>query len=201
MAAPPPRSPARPAAKPGSNARDADAEDGGAPPPPPKKSTTKLVLIVATAIVLALAIGGGAAWFFMKDSAEEPAATAAATPAAEKGKAKAKESPKNLKPPVFVNLEPFTVNLTSEGSDRYLQTTIVLQMSDDKAAESIKVYMPVIRNKVLMVLSGKRPSEIDSGEGKQKLTTEIVAAAREAVPGSTAANGTTGVLFSSFVIQ
>lgn len=198
MAAPPPKPPARPAAKPVGNARDAAFEEDGAAPLPPTKSRTKLILIVSLAVVVALVCGGVAAWLVMKDSGDEPAA---ATTAADKGKAKGKESPKGAKPPVFVNLEPFTVNLTSEGSDRYLQTTIVLQASDDKAAESIKVYMPVIRNKVLMVLSSKRPSDIDSGEGKHKLTAEIVAAVREAVPGSTAASGATGVLLSSFVIQ
>jgi flagellar FliL protein len=147
-------------------------------------------------IVLMLAGGGGAAWYFMKDSGEEKATTAA-----DKGKAKGKENAKGQKPPVFVNLEPFTVNLASEGSDRYLQTTIVMQMSDDKAAEAMKVYMPVIRNRVLMLLSSKRPSEIESVEGKQKLVTELVAAARETVPGSTPERGATGALFSSFVIQ
>jgi len=102
---------------------------------------------------------------------------------------------------VFVNLEPFTVNLAPEGADRYLQTTIVLQMSDDKAADALKVYMPVIRNRFLMLLSSKRPSELETVEGKQKLVGELVAAAQAAIPGSTPERGAAGALFSTFVIQ
>jgi flagellar FliL protein len=61
--------------------------------------------------------------------------------------------------------------------------------------------MPVVRNRVLMLLSSKRPSEIESGPGKQQLVAELVATVREAVPGSAADRGASGALFSTFVIQ
>ena len=187
----------KPSAKPASGARGASADQDTPAPTPAKKRSKRLPLVIVSIVLLLLAGGGGAgAWYFMKDGDSASAGTAA-----DKGKAKGKDTAKQRKPPVFVNLEPFTVNLAFEGSDRYLQTTIVLQMSDDRAAEAMKAYMPLIRNRVLMLLSSKRPSEIEPYEGKQKLVTEIVAAAREMVPGSTPEHGATGALFSSLVIQ
>ena len=176
----------------------ASSAEPEAPVAPKKKSKRLLIAVIGIVALLLLGGGGGAAWYFLKDSGEDHATAAADK---DKGKGKGKEAAKNLKPPVFVNLEPFTVNLASEGSDRYLQTTIVLQMSDDKSAEAIKVYMPVIRDRVLRLLSSKRTSEIDSGDGKQKLVAELVTVARESVPGSTAEHGSVGALFSTFVIQ
>ena len=192
MAAPP-KTPVKPVA----GARSAAPDGAATPPPPPKKSKWKLVVVAVGVLTLTLAGGAGATWYLLKDSGDEKPAAAEK----DKGKAKAKEGAKTMKPPVFVNLEPFTVNLAAEGNERYLQTTIVLQANDDKAAEAMKAYMPVIRNRVLLLLASKRPSDLDSGEGKRKLVTELVAVVREAVPGTTPESGATGALFSSFVIQ
>lgn len=187
---------ARPAAKPAPAAKPGTAAKGAAPAEeavaaaPKKKSKLKLVLLVVLVLAL-LGGGGGAAWYFTLGTAGDKAG--------DKAKAAAKEA--SHKPPVFVNLEPFTVNLAAEGADRYLQTTIVLQMTDDKAADALKGYMPVIRNRFLLLLSSKKPSELETVEGKQKLVQELIAAAQAAIPGSSPERGVAGALFSTFVIQ
>jgi flagellar FliL protein len=157
------------------------ADSAAAPAKPKKKS--KLLLIVALLVLLAGA-GGGAAWWFLGRA-----------PAAAEHKAEV------VKPPVFHTLEPFTVNLAEENGDHYLQVSVVYQLVDEKAVEQVKTYLPVIRNRVLMLLSAKRPSELNTQEGKQKLVGELVAAARESIPGTTPERGVSGALLGSFVIQ
>ncbi|MBS0308718.1 MAG: hypothetical protein JSS58_07075, partial [Proteobacteria bacterium] len=111
-----------PKAVPKAPAGKASAQE--APPPPaPKKSGKKTMLIVIV-LVLLLAGGGGAAWFFMNQGGDAPAGEGEA--GATKATHKKKEPPKA---PVFMVVEPFTVNLQPDesGGDRYLQVAFSLQ--------------------------------------------------------------------------
>jgi len=105
------------------------------------------------------------------------------------------------KPPGFHTLDPFTVNLAEENGDHYLQVAVVYELSDDKAVDKVKTYLPVIRNRILLLLSAKRPSELATAEGKQKLVDELVTAARASIPGTTPDRGITGAFLGAFVIQ
>jgi flagellar protein FliL len=150
--------------------------------PPAKKKKSKLLLIVM--LVLGLGTAGGAGWWFL-GRAQEPT--------------EAKAAP--VKPPMFHTLEPFTVNLAEENGDHYLQLSVVYQVADEKAVEGVKTYLPIIRNRILLLLSGKRPSELATPEGKQKLVEELVGAARASLPGEAPERGVTGALLGAFVIQ
>ncbi|MFO1413503.1 MAG: flagellar basal body-associated protein FliL [Burkholderiales bacterium] len=162
-------------------------KEAAAPAEPPK-SKRKLVLILAVVLVLLLAGGGGAAWYFLGHRGGDEKHEAA------KAEKKA--------PPTFVTLDPFTVNLQEEGgADHYLQVGIVYQVADAKTVDQLKAYMPVIRSKILLQLSSKRPSEISNLAGKQKLVDELVDTARKSLPGETPERGIDGALLSSFVIQ
>ncbi len=157
------------AAAPAANATDAAPKKGG------KK---KLLLIVGIVLVLLLA-GGGGALFMMKKASDKAAAEAAAEeeggePAT--GKAHAKVDP--AKPPAFVPLDPFVVNLADRDSDRFAQIGITLEVDDPAFAEKMKPFMPAIRNNILMILAHKTSSQLLDRQGKEKLAEEI---AREAV--------------------
>ena len=149
---------------------------------PAKKSRKRLLIVLALLIVAAG--GGGGAWYLLRPA---PGAEAATTEA--------------LTKPIFLPFDTFTVNLAEEGGDHYLQIGIVYQIANDQVADSIKVYMPVLRNRLLLLLSAKRPSELVTPEGKQKLVDELVVAAREAVPEGNDKKGIVSALLSSFVIQ
>jgi len=148
--------------------------EGEAPP----KSKKKLIIIIVAA-VLVLVIGGGAAAFFMMKSHADAEAAAEEGEDAEHAepvkKAKKSEPKKdeNAGPPTFVPLDPFVVNLADKDVERYAQVGINLQVDDPKVAEQMKVYMPAIRNAVLMILSHKSAEDILSNEGKKKLADEI----------------------------
>jgi flagellar protein FliL len=158
----------------GSKGGEADAK------PAPKKS--KLLPIVLALVVLGAAGGGGAWWWTHRDAG---AVAIAAIP----------------KPPVFLNLEPFTVNLLEENGEHYLQTSLVFQVTDDKVVETMKQYLPVIRNRVLLLLSSKKPSDLATPEGKARLVTDVTAAVRESIPGTTPERGIVQAFIGAFVIQ
>lgn len=151
----------------------------------PKKGKRKLLIIIV-AIVVALAGGAGGAWYFLHTKKAGPDAEAK------------HEEP--AKPPVFVKLEAFTVNLRADGEEHYLQTDIELKVADAKITDKVKAHMPEIRNNVLLLLSSKTAGELSSTEGKQKLSGEIMGQINKVLQG-TDEDGVSGVFFTSFVIQ
>ena len=157
-------------------------------------SKKKLIIIIVAVLVLALG-GGGAAWFFMHgaDSAEheeEPAK-----------KSKSKKKKKESGPPVYVPVEAFTVNLQPEEGEQYLQLAFTLQLSDAEQSELIKNNMPKVRSRILLLLSSKRASEINTPEGKQQLSKEILEQVNLPFEENGDEQEVSEVLFTSFIIQ
>ena len=162
----------------------------------------KLIIIAVSALLLLVA-AGGAGWYFTRSDDEDVAVVKG-----KKGKDKdgkeikdAKESSGPRKPSEFMNLDTFIVNLQDEAGTHYLQTAIVFEVADEKAVSAIKAEMPVIRSKILLLLSAKLPSELKTPEGKQKLADEIAAEARKYVNVKSPEDALMQVHFGSFVIQ
>jgi flagellar FliL protein len=148
--------------KPPAKPAPAPAAKEEAPVAAPPKSKKMLIIGI---VVLLIIIAGGAGWFFSKGSA--PAA------AGHEEAAKKTEPAHEAK---FVPLgENFTVNLQREEGDQYLQAGITLKIVQPELEEKIKTMMPEIRSKLLFLLSGKKPSELQTMEGKKKLISEIIA--------------------------
>jgi flagellar protein FliL len=187
---------------------------------PKKKGNKMLVIIIALLVVVIL--GGAAAFFMMGGShadegedGEEVVAEDdhdAAAKEAKKAKLKKKKDAeaKGL-PPVFVELDPFTVNLQPETAvDQYLQVKATLRVDEQPAADNLKAYMPEIRHRVLMLLSGKKASELGSAEGREQLAEDIKHAVN-AIVGEVPRNRkgepeepigpVESVLFTSFIVQ
>ena len=159
-------------------AENAPAVDADAAPP--KKSKKKLFIIVGLVILLA---GGGAGGWFMTQGKNEP------------GKATV-EAPK---PPVFMPLETFTVNL--QGGERYLQTDITLQVTDPAQREEIKLHMPRVRSRLLALLSSKNAEDLASSEDKKNLAKEIMVQVSQPFYPKGKPQQIDDVLFTTFVIQ
>ncbi len=153
----------------------ADVDAGDAMPPKGKKKTI-IILLIALVLVLA---GGGAAAYVFKQRAAAAAALAGDMedddPYAEDAAAAdalRKERQKN--PPTFLPLDPFVVNLADRESDRFAQIGVTLEVTNAKAAEELRTYMPAIRNGILMVLSQKTSEQLLQREGKLALAREIM---------------------------
>jgi flagellar FliL protein len=142
--------------------------------PSAKGGKKKLIIIIAA--VLLLVLGGGGAFVLLKkkpaegeESTDDGGHAKAEAPAV---KAKPKHDAK--RPPIFLPLDPFTVNLADRDSERYAQVAVTLELDDSKTADDLKLYMPAIRNNILMVLSHKTAEQLLTREGKQKLATAIL---------------------------
>jgi flagellar FliL protein len=156
---------------------------------PPLKSPKKKLILVLAILLLVLGGGGASAWLLL--SGDSNASTAQANP----------EQPK---PPVFLPIEQFTLNLQSSGNgtiDQYLQIAFTLQVADQEQIDQIKAYMPLLRSRLLMLLSSKKAADISSADGKKKLQEEILAQVKEPFLPQSAPQEVSGVFFTSFVIQ
>jgi flagellar FliL protein len=143
---------------------------------PPAKGKKKLIIMIAAA-VLVLGGGGGAAMVLMKKKVDPDAEVAdehAPAKSAEHAPA-AKHDPKAV--PVFVPLDPFTVNLADRNAERFAQVGVTLEIEDAHLSDQIKNYMPAIRNNILMVIADRTAGELMGREGKAKLAERIRRAA------------------------
>lgn len=180
------------------DAKAAAVSSEQAAPPQNKK-----LLIIILALMLVLVLGGGGATLYLLKKGNEGADD---EDAAETAPVKKKDRRVAESHPTFVNLEPFTVNLVPESGDQYLQVTLSIEFDEATAEQLVKVHMPKIRNNVTLLLSGKKPSELLSKEGKENLAAElkdtINAVLEPPRRGQRAGDGPAKeVLFTSFIIQ
>ncbi|MBV8604966.1 MAG: flagellar basal body-associated FliL family protein [Pelomonas sp.] len=178
----------------------------------------KKLIIIGGAVALVLVIGGVGLMMYLSNKAKAEDAGGDDTPAATQPKKKSGE------PPVFVPLDPFTVNLADKEVDRFAQIGVTLQVTDAHAGDDIKAYLPAIRSNVLVLLSHKTSADLLSVEGKEKLAEEVKhqaniamgieddfdeeAAASDAAPPAkkkkkkhASESPIAQVLFSSFIVQ
>ena len=189
--------------------------------PAPAKS--KKLLIIIGAAVLVMVLGGAGAFYFISKqraaaaAAEEGGEEAAPTKAAAHGEKKA--------PPVYLPLDPMVVNLADPGGEKVAQVGITLQVLDEKASASVKLYLPTIRSGVLLLISQRTSEELLKPEGKERLAKDILKKAAVPFGGDESEESSdhadedakgksakkkkkahddfpvVGVLFSSFIVQ
>ena len=165
----------------------------GAAAPKSKKG-----LVIMILLVLVLAGGGAGGWFWWKVQNAKSSKNGA-----DDHDVKEKRVLEDVKknPPQFVQLEQFTVNLQDATNEHYLQIGMVLEVDTSATGDAIKLYMPVIRNRVLLLLSSKHSREVSTLEGKQALAAAVLEEIREPLPSKALKKGIEGVHFSAFVIQ
>ncbi|KKB64204.1 hypothetical protein WM40_06815 [Robbsia andropogonis] len=150
-----------------------------------KTGKSKLVPILIVLIVLLLAGGGGGGYFLYKRSSQP------AVPV--------------VPPPVFFALDPFTVNLAtdpdSDGSDHYLHLGLTLKIGSADEEHKLTEYLPEIRSHILLLLSSKKPSDLATVAGKQKLSDELRTTIEKTFDHDSHAPKVSGVLLTDFVIQ
>ncbi|WAJ36062.1 flagellar basal body-associated protein FliL [Pseudomonas sp. GOM7] len=167
----------------------APAEDGQ----PGGKSKLKLIILIVVVLLLAVGLSIGGTWFFLsKDKkAEEPAhedAAAAAAPVHQ--------------PAIYQDLQPaFVVNYNVDGRTRYLQVSMALMGRDAAGMEKLKGNVPVLRNRLVMLLSGQDFKALQTPLGKEMLLQQALASVQEVAQKETGSTVVEQVLFTNFVLQ
>jgi flagellar FliL protein len=174
-------------AKDAKNAAPAGGEDK-------PKSKGKLLIIIAAVLVVVLAGGGAAAYFLLKNNDADSEESAPDQPKKKKEGVHAA--------PTYVSLDRFTVNLVPETGDQYLQVEVSVELEDLAAGEKLKLHMPKLRNQVMLLLSSKKASELNSKEGKEQLAKDMGDQMNQVLePGGKGKGPVKEVLFTSFIIQ
>ncbi|MES3012664.1 MAG: flagellar basal body-associated FliL family protein [Pseudomonadota bacterium] len=138
----------------------------------PVKRGRKKLIIIAAAVLLLLVVGAGATVFLLKK--REAAAAEADEVTTGAGAAHQTAKPDLKHPPTFLPLDPFVVNLADKDADRYAQVGITIEVVDAKFADQMKLFMPAIRNGILMILAHKDSKELLDRNGKEQLAAEIL---------------------------
>ena len=169
--------------------------DPKADAPAPAAGSKKKLIIMLVAGLLVLGGGAGAGWYFLGGGEAE--AQEEASPNKKKKEKKEKSDVKAE----YVPVDAFTVNLQPEAGDQYLQVQFTLQVDGPEQTILVKDNMAKVRSRVLLLLSGKKASEINTVAGKQQLAAEIKAVVQQPFEEDGDEQGISDVLFTSFIIQ
>jgi flagellar FliL protein len=116
-----------------------------------------VIVLLSVALVAVVAAAGGGYYLMNQREAAAPAAPAAAVP----------------EKPIFVTLEPLTVNVRSDGRPRFLHVGMALKVRDEQTKARITEFMPEVRSRLLLLLSNRPPESLVTTEDKARLAEEI----------------------------
>lgn len=146
----------------------------------------KLVIIIMVTVLVTMAAAGGA-WYLLAGG--EPAAEAQPAAVAKL-------------PHVYRALEPALIgNIDGPGRVRFVQVEVVMATRDPKVLAAVDAHTPVIRNDLIMLLSGKTYEQLNTAEGKETTRQEMLETIRSVLEDRTGNPGIESIYFTSFVMQ
>ncbi len=103
-------------------------------------SSNKGLIILFALLALAGAGFGGYTWWTTQQGAQTDSE---------------EEKRPNMPQPIFMELEPFTVNLTgaADTPDRVLYIHVTLRLANEKSRKQLHEYLPEVRSRLLLLLS------------------------------------------------
>ena len=96
---------------------------------------------------------------------------------------------------------PFVVNFPKSSGIRLLQLSIALLVEGEAAVEVLQKHEPMIRNNLLMLISGQTPGDLKTVEGKEKLQELIFEEVGKVMKKMDGQKSVQSVFFTSFVMQ
>lgn len=105
-------------------------------------------------------------------------------------------------PPIYKEIQPaIVVNFQGPGRIRYVQVGVVISSRDQQAIDALDRHMPVIRNNLIMLFSGKDYEVLNSPEGKEQARQEVLETVRQVLRDRAGGADIDSVYFTSFVMQ
>lgn len=167
----------------------------------PKKSNMLIIIIVA--VVFLIIIIGVVVGFLLMGDDEEPMRNAPAMKERSQHKKKSNsgaqyDNERALSDiGILYPLDTFTVNLKSDSGRRYLKVTISLELEGEELSLELDAKSPVLRDRIIRILSSKTLEEISSKKGKQKVSQQIM----DTLNAMISDGQVKGIYFTEFVIQ
>jgi len=174
--------------------------------PKEKKSSNMLMIIIIVVLILIIIIGAVVAILLMKG--DEPT-DATSAPQQVKEKSVSTSSNSRVTNDAYNDtrkldqigtlypLDTFTVNLKSDSGRRYLKVTMSLELEGEELSNELDSKAPVLRDRIIRILSSKTLEEISSKKGKQKVSQQIM----DALNAMLTDGRIKGIYFTEFVIQ
>lgn len=103
--------------------------------------------------------------------------------------------------PIFISMEPLTVNLQTEGRPRFLHVGMSLKVRDEKAKAQVMEFMPELRSRALMLMSNRQPEGLMTADDKTRLAGEIQTELNRPLSDGLPPQAISGVSFNAFVVQ
>lgn len=163
----------------------------------------KLILLVIIGVVLlALCVGGTfAVMHFLGGDKKAETAEAAAEGEHAEGKEGEEAKPEHA-PLVYFPFEPpFLTNFVINGRPRYLQLSITVASRDQSTIDALQKHMPLVRNRVVMLLSSEQFDTLRSRAGREALQGKLTEAVKEILQKETGKADVEKLLFTNFVMQ
>jgi len=168
-----------------------------------KKSSNMLIIVIIVVLVLIIIVGAVVAFMLMgNDNAPvnnqvTPQANEKRTPQARQTSDEYSDSRKLNDIGILYPLDTFTVNLKSDSGRRYLKVTMSLELEGEELSMELDNKSPVIRDRVIRILTSKSLEEISSKKGKQKISEQIM----DTLNAMISDGRINGIYFTEFVVQ
>ncbi|MEA3228993.1 MAG: flagellar basal body-associated protein FliL [Campylobacterota bacterium] len=171
-----------------------------------KKSSNLLMIIIIVVLILVIIIGGAVAALLLMDDEDTSSAPVKQTTERSSEPTSAQRVVSN---PQLANsrqlneigilypLDTFTVNLKSDAGRRYLKVTMSLELEGEELSLELDAKSPVLRDRIIRILTSKTLEEISSKKGKQKVSTQIM----DTLNSMISDGQIQGIYFTEFVIQ
>lgn len=152
-----------------------------APPASLPKNRKRIILLIAL-VVLGITAAAAAYYYLDSKGKATPAVTAPAYP-------------------IFVALEPFTVNLQPNGRSRFLHVGLTLKVADIKSQSQVMQYLPEVRSRILTALSNRESESLLTPQSKVLLAGEIMTALNQPFAPNLPPQKIASVMFTAFMLQ
>ena len=151
----------------------------------------KLILIITLAVLLLSGATVGALYF-----------TGVLGGAHNEKGADQKDEAVALGPAIYYEFKPeFIVNFEGNQNAKYLQVEIQLMTRAPEVAKILEHENPLIRNNILLLLSGQKYDELCTLAGKEKLRAEVLKTIQQTVKAEFGKPAVEAVYFTSFIMQ
>ncbi|MFC3285184.1 flagellar basal body-associated protein FliL [Litchfieldella rifensis] len=142
-------------------------------------------------LIILFSMGSSVAVFYFMDGRADAPVQAEVAP-----------EPKRGPVPIFVKIEPFTVNVQSRDYDqRLLYVGLSLQVGDEMTRELLEEHMPQVRSRLLMLLSSQQAETLTTPDGKQALSARILTLFERPLTDPQPPLAVNDVLYTEFIVQ